>query len=96
MPDLSIVRAEKFVLLPQHACTCDAGRGSVHVPENGRHKLAHPGCAIRATAAPILARPTLLTDKFRKIRAAEEGRPAENRGIEFVVADVGIGAGFEQ
>src|SRR5262249_59985108 len=35
-------------------------------------------------------------DKFRKIRVPEEARPAENGGVEFVVADVMIGASIKQ
>src|SRR5215467_683791 len=55
-----------------------------------------PLSATADSGSVVLARPTLLADKFRKICAAEEGRPTENGGVEFVVADVGIGACIEQ
>src|SRR5690349_4011511 len=35
-------------------------------------------------------------DEIGKIRPAEILRPAERRGVELVIADIRIGAGFEQ
>src|SRR5262249_2300734 len=62
--------------------------------------LNAPSCRpLSATAdsgSVVLARPTLLADKFRKICVPEEARPAQNGGVEFFVADVGVGASIKK